>query len=163
MVSGALRLLVRVAIGGCGLALASAGPAAAHPHIWINAVATFLFEDRMLVGVRHHWEFDEMFGSYVIEEQDADGDGKMANDILFAGVVLVVAIAAGMAITMRALGVLSIVARNAVAARVDAGRSGRGRLAIAMDYAGALALTALGGGLSGRYCNRRFRVRDRAH
>jgi ABC-type uncharacterized transport system substrate-binding protein len=77
VVSGALRRLVRVAVGGCGLALASAGPAAAHPHVWINAVATFLFEDRMLVGVRHHWEFDDMFGSYVIEEQDADGDGKL--------------------------------------------------------------------------------------
>jgi ABC-type uncharacterized transport system substrate-binding protein len=77
MVSGALCRLVRVAIGGCGLALASAGPAAAHPHVWINAVATFLFEDRMLVGVRHHWEFDEMFASYVIEEHDADGDGKL--------------------------------------------------------------------------------------
>jgi ABC-type nickel/cobalt efflux system permease component RcnA len=71
----------------------------------------------------------------------------MANDILFAGVVLVVAIAAGMAITMGALGVLSIVARNAVAARVEAGRNGPGRVAIAMDYAGALAITALGAGL----------------
>lgn len=71
----------------------------------------------------------------------------MANDILFAGVVLVVAIAAGMALTMGALGVLSIVARNAVAARVEAGGNGPGRLAIAMDYAGALAITALGGGL----------------
>jgi nickel/cobalt transporter (NicO) family protein len=71
----------------------------------------------------------------------------IANDILFAGVLLVVAIAAGMAITMGALGVLSIVARNAVAARVGAGRNGPGRLAIAMDYAGALAITALGGGL----------------
>jgi ABC-type nickel/cobalt efflux system permease component RcnA len=71
----------------------------------------------------------------------------MANDILFAGVVLVVAIAAGMAITMGALGVLSIVACNAVAARVDAGTHGPGRVAIAMDYAGALAITALGGGL----------------
>jgi ABC-type nickel/cobalt efflux system permease component RcnA len=45
----------------------------------------------------------------------------IANDILFAGVLLVVAIAAGMAITMGALGVLSIVARNAVAARVESG------------------------------------------
>jgi ABC-type nickel/cobalt efflux system permease component RcnA len=71
----------------------------------------------------------------------------MANDILFAGVALVLAIAAGMAITMGALGVLSIVARNAVAARVEAGRNAPGRLAIAMDYAGALAITALGGGL----------------
>jgi nickel/cobalt transporter (NicO) family protein len=71
----------------------------------------------------------------------------VANDILFAGVLLVVAIAAGMAITMGALGVLSILARNAVAARVEAGGHGPGRFAIAMDYAGALAITALGGGL----------------
>jgi hypothetical protein len=52
-----------------------------------------------------------------------------------------------MALTMGALGVLSIVARNIVAARVEAGGNGPGRLAIAMDYAGALAITALGGGL----------------
>jgi ABC-type uncharacterized transport system substrate-binding protein len=76
MISGALCRLVRVAIAGCGLALAS-GSAAAHPHVWINAVATLLFEDRMLVGVHHHWEFDEMFGSYVIEEHDANRNGKL--------------------------------------------------------------------------------------
>jgi ABC-type uncharacterized transport system substrate-binding protein len=66
----------RVAMATCALALC-AGPAAAHPHVWINAVATFLFEDRMLVGVRHHWEFDEMFASLVIEEQDAGRNGKL--------------------------------------------------------------------------------------
>jgi ABC-type nickel/cobalt efflux system permease component RcnA len=71
----------------------------------------------------------------------------IANDILFAGVLLVVAIAAGMALTMGALGVLSIVARNIVAARVEAGGNGPGRFAIAMDYAGAVAITALGAGL----------------
>jgi ABC-type uncharacterized transport system substrate-binding protein len=69
----------RVAMATCALALC-AGPAAAHPHVWINAVATFLFEDRMLVGVHHYWEFDEMFASLVIEEQDADRDGKLNGD-----------------------------------------------------------------------------------
>jgi ABC-type uncharacterized transport system substrate-binding protein len=76
MLIGALCRLVRVAIAACAVAL-GAGPAAAHPHVWINAVATFLFEDRMLVGVHHHWKFDEMFGSYVIEEQDADRNVKL--------------------------------------------------------------------------------------
>jgi ABC-type uncharacterized transport system substrate-binding protein len=76
MMASPWRRVVRPVIAGCALAL-GAGPAAAHPHVWINAVATFLFEDRILVGVRHHWEFDEMFGSYVIEEQDADRDGKL--------------------------------------------------------------------------------------
>ena len=64
----------------------------------------------------------------------------IANDILFAGVLLVVAIAAGMALTMGALGVLSIVARNAVAARVEGAGHGNGRaLAVVSDYGGALA------------------------
>jgi ABC-type uncharacterized transport system substrate-binding protein len=49
-------------------------PAAAHPHVWITAVTTFVFEDRQLVGVRHRWTFDEFFGSFVIEEHDLDGD-----------------------------------------------------------------------------------------
>jgi len=71
----------------------------------------------------------------------------LANGILLDGLVLVVAIAAGMAITMGALGVLSIVARDALAARVDAFGNGPGRFAVAMDYAGALGITALGGGL----------------
>ena len=31
----------------------------------------------MLVGMWHHWEFDEMFGSYVIEEQDAERKGTL--------------------------------------------------------------------------------------
>jgi ABC-type nickel/cobalt efflux system permease component RcnA len=71
----------------------------------------------------------------------------MANDILFAGMLLVAAIAAGMAITMGALGILSVVARRAVARRVEASADGQSRLAVAMDYAGALAITALGAGL----------------
>jgi ABC-type nickel/cobalt efflux system permease component RcnA len=71
----------------------------------------------------------------------------MANDILFAGMLLVAAIAAGMAITMGALGIVSVVARRTVARRVQAGGNGQGRLTVAMDYAGALAITALGGAL----------------
>ena len=71
----------------------------------------------------------------------------MANDILYAGMLLVGAIAAGMAITMGALGLLSVVARRTVAARVAAGGSGERRFAAAMDYAGALAITLIGGAL----------------
>ena len=72
----------------------------------------------------------------------------IANDILFAGVLLVVAIAAGMALTMGALGVLSIVARNAVAARVDGAGHGNGRaLAVVSDYGGALLITLIGAAL----------------
>jgi nickel/cobalt exporter len=71
----------------------------------------------------------------------------VANDVLLAGMLMVTAIAAGMAITMGMLGALSVVARRAVARRVEATGNGEGRLAVAMDYAGALAITTLGGGL----------------
>jgi nickel/cobalt exporter len=70
----------------------------------------------------------------------------VANDILFAGMLLVAAIAAGMAITMGALGILSVIARQAVASRVEA-RAGGARLAALTDYAGALAIMAIGAGL----------------
>jgi ABC-type nickel/cobalt efflux system permease component RcnA len=71
----------------------------------------------------------------------------IANDILLAGMILVAAIAGGMAITMGALGLASVVARRTVARRLDAAGNGHGRFNVAMDYAGALAITALGGGL----------------
>jgi nickel/cobalt transporter (NicO) family protein len=72
----------------------------------------------------------------------------MANDILFAGMMLAAAIAAGMAITMGALGVLSIVARKAVAARVAGAGKGNGRtLAVVSDYGGALLITLIGAAL----------------
>jgi nickel/cobalt exporter len=72
----------------------------------------------------------------------------MANGILLAGMMLAAAIAAGMAITMGALGVLSIVARNAVAARVAGAGNGNGRtLAMVSDYGGALLITLIGAAL----------------
>jgi nickel/cobalt exporter len=71
----------------------------------------------------------------------------MANDILFAGVLLAVAIAAGMAITMGGLGILSVIARQAVAGRLEARGDGNGRLAAFSDYGGALAIMAIGAGL----------------
>jgi ABC-type nickel/cobalt efflux system permease component RcnA len=71
----------------------------------------------------------------------------VANDILFAGMLLVAANAAGMAITMGALGILSVIARQAIASRVEGGAGGSGRLAALTDYAGALAIMAIGAGL----------------
>jgi ABC-type uncharacterized transport system substrate-binding protein len=65
-----------LAIGVIGLALGlRIDAAAAHPHVWIDAVTTFVFEDRALVALRHEWRFDEIFSAYVVEEHDANGDG----------------------------------------------------------------------------------------
>jgi nickel/cobalt transporter (NicO) family protein len=71
----------------------------------------------------------------------------MANDILFAGVLLAIAIAAGMAITMGGLGLVAVIARQTVAGRLQARGGGNGRLAAVSDYGGALAIMAIGAGL----------------
>jgi nickel/cobalt transporter (NicO) family protein len=70
----------------------------------------------------------------------------VANDILFAGVLLAAAIAAGMAITMGGLGILAVIARQAVASRIEARTEG-GRLAAVSDYGGALVIMMIGAGL----------------
>ncbi len=64
-------LSATVALGLIG----QSGPAAAHPHVWITDVTTFLFKERQLVGIHHHWSFDEIFSSFVIQEHDRDGNG----------------------------------------------------------------------------------------
>jgi ABC-type nickel/cobalt efflux system permease component RcnA len=61
-------------------------------------------------------------------------------------VLLAVAIAAGMAITMGGLGILSVIARQAVANRIEAGGGNR-RLDAFSDYGGALAIMAIGAAL----------------
>jgi len=72
----AIRTWAPIALAGALPALGGrAEPVAAHPHVWIDAVVTFVFEDRQLVGLRHRWKFDEFFGSFVIEEHDLDDDG----------------------------------------------------------------------------------------
>lgn len=50
--------------------LAAGAPhqATAHPHIWIMASATFVFEGGKLAEVRHRWVFDDLFSSYLLTE-----------------------------------------------------------------------------------------------
>jgi len=73
-----IRFRPACALTSAALMLVLAGaerPTSAHPHVWVTDVTTFLFEGPRLVGLRHHWRFDELFSSYVSEEHDADGDG----------------------------------------------------------------------------------------
>ena len=51
-------------------AITAGRPAEAHPHIWIDVVATFVFDNAKVTGVRFQWTFDEFFSAGVISEFD---------------------------------------------------------------------------------------------
>ncbi|MBN9307885.1 DUF1007 family protein [Devosia sp.] len=71
MVMG-LRKLVLAAVA----ALAWAGAAHAHPHIWIDAKATLVFNDQgELAAIHNSWTFDEAFSVWQIQGLDTDNDG----------------------------------------------------------------------------------------
>ena len=55
--------------------LLSALPAAAHPHVWVQAQVTVLFEKGSIVGLRHKWTFDDMYTAMAIQGLDTNKDG----------------------------------------------------------------------------------------
>lgn len=56
---------------------ATAGPAAAHPHGWIDVRVELQFDAAgALVSLRESWLFDELYTAYATEGMDGDGDGR---------------------------------------------------------------------------------------
>ena len=59
-------------------AATSVNPAAAHPHVWVDATSTVLFDRTGLVsGIRNDWVFDEMYSAFAV--QGLEKDGKLAS------------------------------------------------------------------------------------
>ena len=76
------RTISAAALGGF-LLLAAALPAAAHPHVFVDAKAEIVFDrEGRMTAVRHIWQFDEAFTSFAIQGLDADNDGKLSDDEL---------------------------------------------------------------------------------
>jgi len=51
-------------------------PAFAHPHIFIDAKATIVFNDAGdVTGIKHQWTFDEAFSAWSIQGLDTNNDG----------------------------------------------------------------------------------------
>jgi ABC-type uncharacterized transport system substrate-binding protein len=55
--------------------LIDAGPAAAHPHVFIENKVAFVFEAGKVTALRLAWAFDEIFSDSLLVQFDADGDG----------------------------------------------------------------------------------------
>ncbi len=71
---------------GASLALAlaagTAGPGAAHPHVWVTAETTVLFEGGSISGFRHTWTFDEFYTAMAIQDLDTNKDGVYSREEL---------------------------------------------------------------------------------
>jgi ABC-type nickel/cobalt efflux system permease component RcnA/ABC-type uncharacterized transport system substrate-binding protein len=62
------------------LTMCAVVPAAAHPHIFIDAKATVVFDNTgAIVGFRHAWTFDEGFSAWSIQGLDTNGDGQVSS------------------------------------------------------------------------------------
>jgi ABC-type uncharacterized transport system substrate-binding protein len=61
-------------------ALLAAGPALAHPHVFVDAKAELVFSaPGTITAVRNIWQFDRAFSEYAIQGLDADDDGKLSD------------------------------------------------------------------------------------
>jgi ABC-type uncharacterized transport system substrate-binding protein len=62
------------------LLVAGAGPALAHPHVWIDTKIEVILNDRNeATGIRISWTYDDLYSLYVVGDMglDPDWDGKL--------------------------------------------------------------------------------------
>ena len=50
-----------------------------HPHVFIDYTVNFVFDQNELTGVETQWIFDEMYSSILIQDYDANKDGKFSD------------------------------------------------------------------------------------
>jgi ABC-type uncharacterized transport system substrate-binding protein len=74
---GGRRELIRAFAVGATVALSClmAGPAGAHPHVFIDNKVTFVFDAGKVTALRLTWMFDDVFSDSLLGQFDADGDG----------------------------------------------------------------------------------------
>jgi ABC-type uncharacterized transport system substrate-binding protein len=66
-----------------GVAILSAGPANAHPHMWIDMQSFVVFDDKGLItGIDLEWTFDDGYTQMALDGLDTDGDGVYSADEL---------------------------------------------------------------------------------
>lgn len=75
--------LIAALIAAAGLALAYLpSPAQAHPHVWVSVQAEIVYDSGRIVGLRHHWTFDEMYSTMAIQGLDTNNDGAYSREEL---------------------------------------------------------------------------------
>ncbi len=63
------------AVATAAMIVSAPQPAAAHPHVWVTAETTILFDKGSISGFRHKWTFDDMYTAMAIQGLDTNKDG----------------------------------------------------------------------------------------
>lgn len=72
-----------VLLGALGGAAGLPAPAAAHPHVWIDARGVVVFDDAgRMTALKVAWRFDEFYSLFAIEGLDKDADGVVTPEEL---------------------------------------------------------------------------------
>lgn len=80
-----MKTIERAAALAAGVAfLIAAGHARAHPHVFIDNTATFVFDQRGIASIRLRWVFDEIFSASIISQFDKNKDKKFDDEELKA-------------------------------------------------------------------------------
>jgi len=65
------------------LSLAFAGPAVAHPHVWVTMHTELIYApDGSITGIRHHWAFDDMFSAFATQGLESKVKGQFTREEL---------------------------------------------------------------------------------
>src|SRR5262249_38306281 len=74
-------LLGLVIFAACSLGLA--GAAQAHPHVWVTMTSEVVYApDGSATGVRHAWQFDDMFSTFATQGIEAKKKGEFTREEL---------------------------------------------------------------------------------
>ena len=76
-----MRLLAAIFAAACAV-MAFAAPLSAHPHVWVNVQASVVYDNGRITGIKHRWQFDEMYSTMAIQGLDTNNDGIYSREEL---------------------------------------------------------------------------------
>lgn len=73
---------MRRIIVGIGLLVLMSAAVIAHPHVFIDARVTVVFDGDRIVALKHRWTFDDAYSAFAVQGLDQNGDGAYSAEEL---------------------------------------------------------------------------------
>jgi ABC-type uncharacterized transport system substrate-binding protein len=75
-----LQESARIGLAVAWLLIGGPGPAAAHPHVFVDYSVTLVLAGDSLDGIRLTWTFDDLFSGFILQEFDRDRNQLLSPD-----------------------------------------------------------------------------------